>query len=82
MVKIYGTILREDLATLLTNVKADAARGFNRNRSNSTGSDTLSIDSFESWADVPQDVVTSFKTKTPRRLRMQPIPSVDSISSD
>ena len=68
MIETFGKILREDLVALMKNMSMSS--GFNRNRSNSTGSDTLSIDSFESCEDDAQDVVTSFKTKTPRRLRM------------
>jgi hypothetical protein len=47
MVETFGVILRRDLVTLMKNMAISC--GFNRNRSNSTGSGTLSVDSFESY---------------------------------
>jgi hypothetical protein len=64
MVESFGKILRRDLIALRNNMAM--SYGFSRNRSHSTGSDTLSIDSFESYQEVPQDVGRSFKMKTGR----------------
>jgi hypothetical protein len=70
MIKAFARILREDLITLKTNVEASG--GFSRNRSDSTGSDTLSVDSADSYKAVSQDVGGSFQAKTARHQFMHP----------
>ena len=47
MVETFGVMLRQDLVVLMKNMTM--SRGFSRNRSNSTGPDTLSVDSSESY---------------------------------
>jgi hypothetical protein len=68
MIQAFGKILREDLITLKTNV--DASGGFSRNRSDSTGSDTLSVDSVGSYKAVSQDVGGTFQAKMARHQLM------------
>lgn len=64
MIQAFGKILREDLITLKTNV--DTSGGFTRNRSDSTGSDTLSVDSVGSYQAVSQDIGGTFQAKLAR----------------
>ena len=47
MVETFGVMLRRDLVVLMKNMAMSC--GFIHNRSNSTGSDTLSVDSTESY---------------------------------
>jgi hypothetical protein len=70
MIKAFARILREDLITLKTNVEASG--GFSRNHSDSTGSDTLSIDSADSYKAVSQDVSGSFQAKMAQHQFMHP----------
>lgn len=67
MVETFGAMLRQDLVTLMDNM---ATSGFNRNRSHSTGSDTLSVDSSDSYVQEPQDVGRSFRMKAVQRRPM------------
>jgi hypothetical protein len=68
MIKVFAKILREDFITLKTNVEASG--GFSWNCSGSTGSDTLSINSTDSYKAVSQDVSGSFQTKMARHQPM------------
>ena len=70
MIKVFAKILREDLIALKANVEASG--GFNRNRSGSTGSDTLSVDSADSYKAVSHDVSGSFQVKMARHQPMHP----------
>jgi hypothetical protein len=72
MIKVFAKILREDLITLKTSVEASG--GFSRNCSGSTGSDTLSINSTDSYKAVSQDISGSFQTKiNPCILHIPPL---------
>ncbi len=53
MVETFGAMLRRDLVTLMKNMATSC--GFSRNRSNSTGSDTLSVNSSESYEEEVHD---------------------------
>lgn len=55
MVEIFGAILRHDLVALIESMATP--HGFNWNCSDSTESDTLSINSSESFIDVSQDLI-------------------------
>jgi len=65
MVQTFGEILSQDLITLMRNMATSS--GFGRNRSDSTGSDTLSIDSGQSYELMAQNVSISFRRKTAQR---------------
>jgi hypothetical protein len=53
MIQDFGVMLRRDLVTLMKNMAMPC--GFVRNRSNSTGSDTLSVGSYESYEEEIHD---------------------------
>jgi len=53
MVQNFGVMLRRDLVTLLKSMATPS--GFVRNRSDSTGSETLSVNSYESYEEEPHN---------------------------
>ena len=62
MVQNFGGILRQDLIALMGNIATSL--GFGQDHSDSTGSDTLSIDSGQSYELMAQNVGISFRRKT------------------
>lgn len=53
MIQDFGAMLRRDLVNLMKNMAKPC--GFTRNRSNSTGSETLSVGSYESYEEDIHD---------------------------